>query len=198
MNHPSFYRVSTGSLFGAALFVGSVMLVANGCGVDADGPSVSGASAGISCSSNSQCSPGTFCSQPLVSACGLAGDLAGTCEPRPNSCQPSFSPVCGCDDQTYDNECLANAAGVSIVRPGECPGVGDVCTATGVPCGLGLFCNFPISAGCGNDPGVCEPIPVACPSEFLPVCACDANTYDNECLASAAGVAVAAPGECGG
>jgi hypothetical protein len=193
MKHPLFSRVPSRHLYGAALLVSATLFGINGCA-----PEVSSAESSECSSNNTVCGVGRFCSFSLTSLCGTAGDRSGTCEAEPDMCPQQFSPVCGCDDQTYDNECLANAAGVSIVRPGKCPGIGDPCTATGLSCGLGLFCNFPVSAGCGNEPGVCEAIPDQCSQQFVPVCGCDRVTYSNECLARAAGVSVAGPGECGG
>ena len=36
-------------------------------------------------------------------------------------CYDSFSPVCGCDSQTYRNDCFAyNKAGLNYRRPGVC------------------------------------------------------------------------------
>ena len=40
-----------------------------------------------------------------------------------------FDPVCGCDDTTYSNECMADGAGVTVASTGECDdgGRGEIC-----------------------------------------------------------------------
>jgi hypothetical protein len=65
-----------------------------------------------------QCAKDQYCQFP-IGTCGAA-DQTGTCELKPEVCAQIYSPVCGCDDKTYGNDCEAAGAGVSIVSQGEC------------------------------------------------------------------------------
>lgn len=52
--------------------------------------------------------------------CVRVADYAGICEIKPEICTQQYAPVCGCDEETYSNACVAAAAGASVAYEGEC------------------------------------------------------------------------------
>jgi len=179
-------------IFGGLVALLPALMAAKGCAVAEIGSDerVCGGLEALSCDA------GEFCKYSDDSC--SPGDETGVCEPVPEVCGEIYAPVCGCDDKTYDNECLANAEGVSVASDGKCGQPSDVCGPMEEECGEGEFCKYPISASCGTDTeaGVCTPKPETCTLDDVPVCGCDGETYSNACEADAEGVSVASDGEC--
>lgn len=108
-------------------------------------------------------------------------------------CTAQYDPVCGSDDKTYSNACVAKQACVNIAYPGEC-------TQTPV-------CTDRDGDGYSPEGGACGPVDcndrnrfinpgVVCPAVYNPVCGRDGNTYSNACVARQSCVRIAHRGEC--
>ncbi len=67
------------------------------------------------------CDEGLFC-QFKPGTCGRF-DLTGVCARKPRFCPQITGPklvVCGCNGQTYFNDCARQQAGVSLAHKGKC------------------------------------------------------------------------------
>ena len=67
------------------------------------------------------CDADMFC-QFKAPTCGRV-DLRGTCARTPKACPNVTGPklvVCGCNGETYANDCKRQQAGVSLAHKGKC------------------------------------------------------------------------------
>jgi len=80
----------------------------------------SAATLGESCDgiAGAPCEAGLWCEHP-AGQCKVA-DAAGQCIKVPEVCTQDYVPVCGCDGETYGNQCMLRAAKVQLDYIGEC------------------------------------------------------------------------------
>ncbi len=67
------------------------------------------------CKTNKQCGAGAYCAKETGKC-----DDEGVCAQKPQICPLVVAPVCGCDNKTYNNGCMAHRAGVNIKHDGKC------------------------------------------------------------------------------
>jgi hypothetical protein len=127
-------------------------------------------------------------------------DAGLTCnDAGPNlTCSVNTAIACGCDHETYENDCEAASYGINVDFEGTCPALPSGPCTSQADCGdlsyaKLVFCKAEI---CGSPAGHCTTIPGACPELFEPVCGCDGRGYTNDCFSDLASVGVAYGGPC--
>ena len=159
--------------------VGIDVSAGNDAGSEAS-PAAPGSSA--KCTSNADCASTEYCDH--AGTCGTGG-TRGACKGRPLGCPDIYGPVCACDGQTYDNACLANAAGTDVGSSPSCaPLTGSFqCGNTGKTCDAATtYCQRTTNdVGGPGQPAEfdeCLPLPPTCKTDTA--CACFPK--DTPCL----------------
>ena len=117
------------------------------------------------------------------------------------------APVCGYNNKTYANKCIAKCHLAPIKCKGECPCEdNDTCACPEVfapVCGWnGKTYENPCMAQCHSAPirckgeCPCKPEPCSCTFQYDPVCGSNNVTYSNSCFAKCAKVPIDCNGEC--
>jgi len=80
-----------------------------------------GGATGQTCSSAPPlpCPTGRVCDEDMPNRCG-AGAVTGHCIVMPEGCTTDYTPVCGCDNHTYPNDCERQRARVQLAHTGAC------------------------------------------------------------------------------
>lgn len=164
-------------------------------GLDHEGPCAAvppgaqcGGFTGIQCAGDM-----SYCDRP-AGRCQVA-DSFGVCVQITRQCNRNYDPVCGCDGETYSNDCHRLKDRVQLNHLGACaPAPPDGCLDNRDCEGAASFC-VKADGECG-DTGACGERPENCLAVVEPVCGCDGQTYNNACEAQRQGANVRSEGAC--
>jgi hypothetical protein len=146
------------------------------------------------CEQDTDCPSGTFC---FIGPTDCASPVPeGFCTDISEICTKASVPVCGCNNKTYDNACLASQAGQAIASMSACAAA--PCGASSEVCPKGQVCQFPNIGICPGQgvTGSCVTPLTSCGDALSLVCGCDGKTYDNLCEMQQAGASELTPGGC--
>jgi hypothetical protein len=137
------------------------------------------------CELDSDCPQGTFCFLG-PGQCAQAVPL-GFCTDIADHCTAAAVPVCGCDNRTYLNACVASRNGQAQATSAAC--VNSPCLTNG-DCQKDEVCSFTTVGICPGEgvSGSCVVKPTKCEDSLSAVCGCDGKTYQNVCEMQKAGV----------
>ena len=154
------------------------------------------------------CAKTQYCSAMAANHCPGPRTF-GVCANKPQLCSDLFAPVCGCDGETYSNQCFAAAVGVAVEHTGACAAQGPTCGGiAGIACpGFGRCVDNPSdncdpNAGGADCSGVCSCIDtVACKvgTHFdgdPKVCTCVPDAPQGPTCGGIAGIACPGFGRC--
>jgi hypothetical protein len=156
-----------------------------------------GPDAGRACDLDTRCPSGSYCE--LAERCGTSTPR-GVCEPNDEPvCSTAVEPVCGCDNRTYQNACIAQRSGMDSLREGACR-IGD-CGPLAGGCEADEFCDVGAMCDAPDAHGTCRPrqdITLKCghPIPGDEECGCDGVTYFGACWRLQQGVSLAHVGPC--
>ncbi len=135
------------------------------------------------------CGSDQYCHFEAADICGFA-DASGICQDIPQACIEIYSPVCGCDGETYSNSCYANASATSVQSLGACETPPPFCGGFGnLPCPDGLVCVDDPNDDCNLNNGAdCGGICVDAPAGPVDSCedSCDGQSNSGSCYCDSA------------
>jgi hypothetical protein len=142
------------------------------------------------CRSQSDCGGAAYATAVFCAPSGC-GETAGTCTPIPGACEYILDKVCGCDGETYYNECFARLAKVTMAYGGPCRSESITFCNDAADCASGEACvSDPRGCdGASSCPGVCLASAGPCcssdPSSGSGSCGAINSPRTQECVASA-------------
>lgn len=151
----------------------------NACTASAYGANID--STGAACATVTTCTSDTDCTVGFCFKNSCEPTAEGTCETKPPFCLVIGDGVCGCDGNTYTNECLAKKAGVSIDPTGDECNATETCSSN-ADCTSTQYCK---KTTCTAAEGVCTAVSIKpCSDVEDAVCGCDGVVYPNACKAA--------------